>query len=417
MNGRLALLLALRYVRGKSSANAVPILSRISMLAIMVGSAAMIILFSVFNGFEVVVRDLYKAFYPDMRITPANGKFFKAPQQFYTQLRAQQGIQQIAPVIEDNVLINTEKGEIVIATLKGIDNRYFAVNEVQPYITNGRDSLTPGILPTAIIGMQIAGRIGLDVNNDFSRLNVHYPNSKAENLTLNPTEAERTLLLKPDGIFRVQDEFDDKYILAPIALTQELFGEEGNISAIEMKLKPGTDADQLKRQLQQLTGKDLVVETRFEQNHTLYQVLRTEKWATYAILLFVLLIASVNMIGALSLLVLEKEKDMAILSAMGAPAPTIRVIFLLEGLLWSGIGGLFGIIIGGFICWGQQHFGWVELNGTFVIKAYPVALQATDFVLVLSTVIGVGLLAAWYPAIRAVGNRNDEHQSAYARLR
>jgi len=417
MNSRLALILALRYVRGKKSANAVPILSRISMFAIMVGSAAMIILFSVFNGFEVVVRDLYKAFYPDMRITAASGKFMDLPPQRYQQIKALKGIEKMAPVIEDNVLINTEGGDIVIATLKGIDNRYFAVNEVQPYITNGRDSLTPGVLPTAIIGAQIAGRIGLDVNNDFSRLSIHYPNSKAANLTLNPTEAERTLILKPDGIFRVQDEFDDKYILAPIALAQDLFGEEGKISALELRLSADADADDIKERLQHITGNAYRIETRFEQNHTLYQVLRTEKWATYAILLFVLLIASVNMIGALSLLVLEKGKDMAILAAMGASRATIRFVFLLEGLLWSVIGGGIGILIGGAVCWGQQRFGWVELNGAFVIKAYPVAIQPADFLLVLCTVMGVGLLAAWYPAMRAVSNGEDGQQTVYARLR
>jgi lipoprotein-releasing system permease protein len=417
MNGRLAFLLALRYVRGKKSANAVPILSRISMFAIMVGSAAMIILFSVFNGFEVVVRDLYKAFYPDLRITPVSGKFFAPVKELYPSLLALPGITAVAPVIEDNVLLDTEEGEVVIATLKGIDNRYFAVNEVQPYITNGRDSLTPGILPTAILGMQIAGRIGLDVNNDFSRLNVHYLNSKLANLTLNPTQAERTLILKPDGIFRVQDEFDSKYILAPIALTQDLFGEEEKVSAIEIKLTPGSDAEVIRENVRRLTGKSMLVETRFEQNHTLYQVLRTEKWATYAILVFVLLIASVNMIGALSLLVLEKGKDMAILSAMGATPITIRMVFLLEGLIWSGIGGLIGIIIGGAICWGQQKFGWIELDGAFVIKAYPVNLLATDFLIVLATVVGVGLLAAWYPAFRATRTGDTAAQTIYARLR
>jgi len=417
MNGRLAFLLALRYVRGRKSANAVPILSRISMFAIMVGSAAMIILFSVFNGFEVVVRDLYKAFYADISITPVKGKFFTPTPAFYQLVNAQKGILQIAPVIEDNVLINTEDGEIVIATLKGIDNRYFAVNQVQPYITNGRDSLTPGRLPMAILGMQIAGRIGLDVNNDFSRLMVHYPNSKSENLTLNLADAERTLMLKPDGIFRVQDEFDDKYILAPVALTQALFGEPGNISSLEIKLKPHEDADDVKKSLQKTLGKSYRIETRFEQNHTLYQVLRTEKWATYAILLFVLLIASVNMIGALSLLVLEKGKDMAILAAMGAGNATIRMVFLLEGLLWSGIGGLIGVMIGGAVCWGQQYFGWIELNGSFVIKAYPVALLPTDFLVVIATVVGVGLIAAWYPAMRATKGGEAGQQSVYARLR
>ena len=415
MNIALSLRLALRYVRGKRGANIVPVLSRISMVALAVGSAAMIILFSVFNGFETIVRDLYKAFYPDVRITTAKGKFFTLTPDLSDKIAHWHGVERIAPVIEDNVLLNTEDQQVVATPiLKGIDNSYFAVNEVQPYITHGRDSLVPD-MPNAIIGIQIAAKVGLDVNNDFSKMQVTYPNNELSSLQ-DPTQYFQSLILKPDGIFRVQDEFDDKYILAPISLVQELFKKDGQLSSLELKLDPAADPDEVQHGLQQLLGGKFKVETRFEQNHTLYQVLRSEKWATFAILTFVLLIASVNMIGALSLLVLEKRKDMAILSAMGLGRSTIRTVFILEGMLWAAIGGGTGILLGGLICWGQQRFSWVELNGSFVIKAYPVAMQPSDFFLVALTVLIVGLVAAWYPAMRAT-SANSSGETVYARLR
>ena len=415
MNGSLALRLAMRYVKGKRSANVVPVLSRISMVAIAVGSAAMIILFSVFNGFERVVSDLYKSFYADIRITAAKGKFIFLPTETTDKIAHWNNVAQIAPVLEDNVLVNTDEEQLV-ATLKGVDNRYFDVNEVRPYITTGRDSLVSGIISTAIIGQNIAARIGLDVNNNFSRMQVHYPDASSGKPSGNPLDYFHSLSLKPDGIFRVQDEFDDKYILAPLDQVQTLFGAEGRLSSLEIKLGHTGASARTKQELQQLLGPAYRVETRFEQNHTLYEVLRTEKWATYAILLFVLLIASVNMIGALSLLVLEKQRDIAILSAMGARKPTIRTVFLLEGILWSGIGGLAGLVAGGLICWGQLRFGWIELGGAFVIKAYPVAMEAGDFLLVGCTVLVVGLLAAWYPAFRAT-SVPVANETIYTRLR
>jgi lipoprotein-releasing system permease protein len=190
-------------------------------------------------------------------------------------------------------------------------------------------------------------------------------------------------------------------VLAPIGLVQTLFGEEGKLSSVEIKLNAGADAKAVQRDLRKILGSEYKVETRYEQNHTLNSVMKTEKWATYAILLFVLLIASVNMIGAMSLLVLEKSKDMAILSAMGLRRGTVRSVFLLEGMLWAAVGGGIGILIGALVCLGQQRWGWVALNGDFIIKAYPVQMKGSDFVVIAATVLGVGLLAALYPALKA----------------
>ncbi|XZF12591.1 FtsX-like permease family protein [Chitinophagaceae bacterium MMS25-I14] len=400
MNHTIAWQLASRYLRGKRSANAVPVLSRISMLAIAVGSCALIVLFSVFNGFENVVQDLYKAFYPDIRITAAKGKFFEPPAKANASLMQMPGIAFTSRVIEDNVLVNGNDEQIVV-TLKGVDPAYFHVNDLSQYIAEGVDTVSSVPTATAIIGQQIEEQLGTDVHNAFNDLSLYYPDANSENLVQNPQSAFRTLRLRPEGVFHIQDDFDSKYVLAPLPFAEELFDENGHVSAIEIKLKPGTNAEELKRNIQAAFGSSYKVETRFEQNRTLYMVMRTEKWAVYAILLMVLLIASFNMVGALSLLVLEKRKDMAILRAMGAEGATIRSIFLLEGMLWAFTGGALGLIAGTLLCLGQQHFQWIKLGGSFIITAYPVAMQPTDFIVVICTVLVVGMLAGWYPAKRA----------------
>lgn len=392
--------IAYRYLWGKRGANAAPLLSCISMLALSVGAAAMLVLFSVFNGFEQVVSKLYTAFYSDIRISPAQGKFFVPEPVKVQRIRQLNGVVALAPVIEDNVFVHAEDEQMVV-TLKGVSGDYFRVNTLKPYIISGRDTVRNGALPTAIVGVHIAARLGLSVDNDFSRIDLYYPNPELRNPVLNPSEAYGMLELRPDGIFKVQEEFDARYVLAPLPLVQQLFHRPGAVSSIELKLAPDADPTTLRRHVQQILGPGYIVATRFEQNHTINSVMRTEKWATYAILLFILLIASVNMVGAMSLLVLEKRRDMAILLAMGAPRRLIRKIFLYEGLLWAAVGGGVGMLAGALLCLGQQRWGWVKLNGVFIINAYPVAMQVTDFVVIALTVLGVGLLAALYPALRA----------------
>jgi len=407
----LAWQLAWRYLRGKRGANIVPILSRISMVAIAVGSCAMIVLFSIFNGFEDLIKDLYKAFYPEIKITAARGKFFSLNDRQLQQLQNIKGVTAVTRVIEDNVLLSAND-EQQVATLKGIERNFLKVNNISPYIYDGTDTVTDGPIPTAIIGLQAANRLGADINNVFTRLSVFYPNTESENLALNPQSAFQNLQLKPEGIFRIQDEFDGKYILAPIDKVQELFLQPGKYTSLEMNISAGTDAAQLRRTISEVLGKEFVVATRFEQNKTLYMVMTAEKWAVYGILVLVLVIASFNMVGALTLLVLEKQKDIAILTAMGAEAGTIRSVFILEGILWAAVGGIAGIMTGLLICIGQQHFHWIKLQGAFIIDAYPVSLQLADSFVVFVTVAFVGLAAAWYPAIKSGRPKDPSLKSA-----
>ena len=411
MNNTLISQLAFRYMRGKRSANAVPILSRISMVAITVSSAAMIIAFSVFNGLESVVKDTYKAFYPDLRVSVIKGKFFEASATELNAIKQINGVKNISLVIEDNVLANDNNNtQQKIITLKGIDNKYFDVNDVKKYIVHGDDTVS-AIHHTAIAGDNITKELGIDVNFIDSKIELYYLNPSVTNPEADPENAYQVERLHPVSVFKVQDEFDSKYVLAPLPLAQQLFHQQGKYSSIEISTDPA-QTEKIKQQLQQLFGKEYRIETRYEQNRTLYMVMGGEKWAVYAILLLVLLIASFNMVGALSMLVIEKQKDIAILKAMGAEPSAIRKIFLLEGILWSGTGGLAGIAIGVLVCLAQQRFGFIKLEGNFLVPAYPIQIQLPDLALVIATILTVGLLAAWYPSIRATKATDPSLKSA-----
>lgn len=392
--------LAWRYLKGKGTVNAVPVLSRISMAAIAVGVCAMMVLFSVFNGFTFLIKDLYKAFYPDMKITAAKGKFFSLDEEKMRQLKNVQGIAHISKVIEDNVWLNAND-EDMITTLKGVDAVYPYVNDYEQYVFDGDKQVRTEPYSTTIVGLHIANKMGLQPQNVFSKLTVFYPNPKIENPVSDPASALQSIHLDVGGVFRVQDEFDSRYVLAPFSVAQLLFLQEGQYSSLEISLRNEADADKIKKVINKILGDNYRVATRFEQNKTLYMVMKTEKWAVYAILLLVLIIASFNMVGALTLLVLEKRKDIAILKAMGVMPAAIRKIFITEGILWALIGGIIGLLSGILLCLGQQHYQWIKLQGAFIIEAYPVVMHVTDVLLILVTITIIGLLAAWYPAMSA----------------
>ena len=398
--------IAFRYLRGKRSANAVPILSRISMVAIAVCSGAMLVMFSVFNGFDGLVKDLYKAFCPDIKITVARGKFFASGAVDLNQIRKIKGVQYVAPVIEDNALAADEHdvsggtGQHKFVTVVGVGTEYFKVNNISDFVVQGVDTLSVQKLHTAIAGIRVAKDLGVDIGNDFSGIMLYCLNPEVTNPEADPANAFQSLKVHTIGVFDVQAEFDDKYILAPISPVQELLHATGKYSSIQIKAD-STEIESVKKQLQQLLGDSFKVETRYEQNKTLYMMMGGEKWAIYIILLFVLVIASFNMIGALSMLAIEKKKDMGILKAMGAADSAIRKIFLIEGVLWSVVGALSGICVGSIICVIQQQFKVIKLAEGFAVDAYPVRFLFSDVILVFTTIVAIGVVVSMYPAMRA----------------
>lgn len=410
MNRTLIWQLAFRYFRGKGTANIVPILSRISMVAIAICCAAMVIVFSVFNGFDGLVKDLYKVFYPQVKVSPAKGKFITLTDAQLANIRAIDGVETIDEVIEDKVLVSTGS-EQRVAILKGIGGDQQLLKELSPYYMEGDMNVDINVagnngragtpLYSAIIGQQLINELGLSVYNAMSELVLYYPNAKAKGFSLNPDAAFKYAKLAPMVSFQVQEEFDTRYIVTSIAVAQQLMQTSGGFTSIELKLNDHADEEDVIAEVQKLLGNSYKVESRYEQNKTLYMVMSGEKWASYLILLLVLLIAAFNMIGALTLLVLEKQKDMAILSIMGTRPATIKGIFLTEGILWSLVGGITGLATGLVFAWLQQKYELVKLQGSFIIEAYPVAIKFSDIALIFVTIIFIGLFASWLPAMRA----------------
>lgn len=392
--------IAWRYFRGKKSAQAINIISWISIGAIAVSSAAMIILFSVFNGLEGTVKEMYSAFYPEIKVTAAKGKFFEVSDTRKKAIQQIPGIEAAAYALEDMVLLSGND-EQKVGTLKGVDTSWFKVCNLDSFMIEGKAGWqAQGKYTPAIMGLGISMSLGMDINNVFSGLKIYYPRPGA-GITEDPVAALNSILVKPQGTFRIQDEFDGQYVLVPLEAAKYLLNTGDKISSIEIKSNAKGTEEQIKEWLRHILGNEVHIENRFEQNKTFFMIMRGEKWAVYAILLMVLLIASFNMIGSLSMVVLEKKKDIAILKSMGATQSMVRGIFLAEGGFLALFGGGIGILTGMLLCLGQQHYGWIALPDGFIINAYPVSMQVNDFVLVLFTAITVGFLAALYPALKA----------------
>jgi lipoprotein-releasing system permease protein len=393
--------IAWRYVKSKKSAQAINIISKISMIAIMFSTAAMITLFSVYNGIEGITKDLYTAFYPDIKITPSKGKFFKGTLQQVDALNSIDLIDKWSYTLEDMALIVGEN-EQKIATIKGVNQNWLHINNLSQYIIHGTPQLDANTnTPQALIGIKIANELNIATDNVFSSLAIFHPKA-GEKFTATNLNAYNDITVQPNAIFRVASMMDDKYVIIPIKAASQLMRKENEFSSIDIKLKKGIDYATAKQAiLKQLNTDNLTIEDKYEQNKTLYMILSSEKWAVYAILMMVMLVASFNMIGSLTMLVLEKKHDIGILKSMGATDQLIKQIFLRTGLYLSGTGGILGLALGYIVCFGQQQWGWISMGGGFVVDAYPIAFKWSDFLLVLISVIATGIFASIYPAIKA----------------
>lgn len=370
--------------------------------AIGVGAAALIIVLSVFNGFEGLVRSLYSSFYPELKISPVYGKTMLIPVSRLDSLKDMPFVKQLSRTLEEKALLQYN-GEKMIVELKGVDTAFQRMTGIKRKMVRGNFDVGSPAIPKAVLGVGVESVLGVDVRNNLIPIILYLPRATGSSFML-PQQAFYTGQLIPEGAFAIQQDFDNKYVLTNLRFLQSLMGKSATeVSALELSVQPGADLEKIQRDVSRLfPQKQYKVETRYEQNRSLYLVMQTEKWAVYAILCFIFVIAAFNMIGALSMLVIEKRKDISILKAMGAGDGLIQRIFLAEGLLISLTGAAIGTVVALLICLGQQYFGWVKLGGgTFVVDAYPVDMQWSDFLLVWITILIVSLLAAWYPAQKA----------------
>jgi lipoprotein-releasing system permease protein len=370
------------------------------MIAIMVSTAALIIVLSVFNGFEGLVKNLYGDFYADIKVVPKHGKFLTADDAFLKKINSVDGIHALSFTVEEKaVLVNSDYKTIVY--LKGVDKNYTTVNKLSQYITDGKYDLGTTDAPAIVSGAGIANAVGADPRSPLSDLVIYLPNRKAKNFS--SLDAMHSFEVKPSGIFSVQQEFDDKYAFTNLAFMQYMLDLDTNqYTGIEIAVNKQDDIEKIQKQLQKKLGDNFMVQTRYGQNQSLFTVMEIEKWIIYAILSLILLVAAFNMIGALTMLVLEKEKDIAVLKAMGASDKRIQNIFLNEGFLLAGAGGILGMLIAFAICFLQIKYHIIKLEGgTFIIDYYPVKIVAQDFLLVGFTVMIIAVIASWLPAKKA----------------
>ncbi len=394
------LLFAWRYFRSKKTTNAVNIIAWISVLAILVTTASLIVVLSVFNGFESLVKGLYSDFYADMKIAPKEGKFLTLDSTVINKIQRVKGVANASMIVEEkSVLVNGEYQTIVF--LKGVDENYKQVSKLQNHIARGKYYLGTIEEPAIVAGAGIANAVGADPMLPLQNIVMYLPNRKAKNFS--SLDGMHSYNINTAGIFTVQQEFDDKYAFTNMSFVKYMLDlDENEYSGMELKLLPGANSTQVKNDIGSITNNNYKVLTRYEQNQSLFAIMRMEKWIIYAILSLILLVAAFNMIGALTMLVLEKEKDIAVLKAMGANDKRIRNIFLSEGFLLAAIGGVSGMVLAFLICIAQIKLHIVKLQGaTFIIDYYPVKMNAEDFILVALTVLFVASLASWLPAKKA----------------
>lgn len=401
----LQFFIAKRYLLSKKSHNIINIISGISVAGITVGTMALIVVLSVFNGFESLVQSLYNAFDPDFKITVAVGKTFETTDLSKAEILRIPGVVRYTEVVEENALLRYHSKQY-LATIKGVSEDYEKQSGLDSLVVEGKPILQRDSFNFAIAGYGIAYYLGLDLANPDELLNIYMPDRNSGiGTSLGESFISEPVMVS--GIFSVQQDFDSKYVIVPLRFARQVMGYTNELTSVEIGLGKGADAAQVQEKLAGFAGPKFLVKNRFQQQEVLYKIMKSEKLAIFLILSFILLIATFNVIGSLSMLILDKKKDIAVLRSLGAGDRLIRRIFITEGMLISFSGAIGGLVLGFLVCWIQQQFGLVKLQtggGSFVVDAYPVKLMISDFLLVFVTVSTIGMAAAWFP-VRRISQR------------
>ncbi len=392
-----SLRIARRYLFSPKSHNAINIISGISATGVAVGTMALVIVLSVFNGFEALIGDMFSAFDPDLKITAVQGKTFDAGSASFDEIRKMPEVAVFTEVVEENALLRFGEKQMP-ATIKGVTNNFSDLTQIDSIIYDGEFVLFDGAFERAVPGVGVAAKLGMGAHF-VDPLYIFAPKRSTKINLLRPETSLNQAGTFLSGIFAVnQLQYDDQYVLVSIGLARELFEYDSTtVSAIELKVKAGSDIAKVQKEIKNKTGETFYVKDRYEQQESFFRIMKIEKWITFLILSFILLIASFNIIGSLSMLIIDKKDDIQTLKHLGADNGLIKTIFLFEGWMISAVGALAGLVIGTVICLIQQYFGLVKMGSGYVVEAYPVVLQPADTVLVFVTVLIMGLLAAWYP--------------------
>ena len=396
----LPLRFALRYLFARKSHNVINIISGISVAGMAIGTAALVIVLSVFNGFNQLVSDSLGDAQPDIVVKPAVGKAFVPDSTAFAWLYDQDLVYNMSSVIEEQAFISFD-GKQSLARVKGVDSVYEEESPLQNHITDGVFALHRGMQPRAVVGSSLAW--SLDINPRFvAPLEIYYPDREGSVSLANPANSLRSTKVGVSGLFAINAELDAELVLVPIETMRELMEYDDEVSAVEVRVTPGTSDKALQGlvfDLEERLGPDYEVLDRYKQNEALYKMMRYEKLAIYMILIFIVIIIALNIYSSLTMLIIEKRDDIGTLRSLGAPEAMTRRIFLLEGWLISLLGLVIGLVLGIASVLLQQKFGFIRMPGNYIINAYPVILKGTDILWTALGVAGVGYLIALLPSL------------------
>lgn len=399
----LPLKFARRYLFAKKSTNAINIISGIAVGGIAVGTAAIILILSVFNGFEDLIKSLYGSFNPDIKITVIEGKVFTPKEGTIKKIKQLDGVLEVSQTLSEVSFF--EYGESQdFGVLKGVDAAFDSVSKVDENIIRGEYFTQDEDMSYAVVGAGMEYKLSMVVGDQSQSLGVYMPNRKKRAIGFgSPTDVFKRRYLPPVGVFAIQQEFDDNYIFTSLDFVQDILSyRNGEIEALEVKVSEGANTDKILTEIKKIVGTDFEVKDRYQQEEAFFKLMNMEKWMAYAVISFALLLLAFNIVGALWMLVLDKKKDIAILKSMGATDDLVRNIFLSEGLALSFFGAVIGYVFAIIIYILQKTVGIVKLSGgaNLLIDTYPIDLKAFDFILVFATVMFIGFLAAWLPSMR-----------------
>lgn len=395
-------LFAWRYFKAKKSTNAINIIAWISIAAIIIGTTALILVLSVFNGFEGLVKSLYSSFYTDLKVSPAVGKVITITPEQLQKLKGLDGIKIYSLVVEEKALVKNGDYQSVVY-LKGVDENYRYVSGVADNLLGeGTYDLGNEEVPKLILGAGVEGALGIQADRNIFTLKIHLPR-KTDTEQFDELNGISNDTIRSSAAFRIQQDFDNKYGITNIDFVKKSLRLGVNeYTDVEIALKDPSAASDMKKRVKQIFGDSYLVQNKYEQNRSLYAVMNMERWVIYGVLCLILVVAAFNMIGALTMLVLEKQKDISVLHALGGNKNFIQRIFLSEGMLLALIGGGIGMLLALLIAWLQMRFHLIPLaGGSFLISYFPVKLRLMDFLLVGATVFVIALIASWLPSKKA----------------
>lgn len=404
--------IARRYLFSKKSHSAINIISMVSVSGVAIATIALVCTLSVFNGFQNLVSSLYCAFDPQLKITPTTGKIFKANDNRIKELRTWKELAVVTEVVEENALVRYKERQVT-ATLKGVSDNFKQLTRIDSLLYDGKFVLSDPIVSYATLGAGLS--TGLGVGAGFlTPLEIYAPKRDAKINQANMASSFNLDYAYVTAIFSVnQPQYDESMVILPINFTRKLFNYTTEVTSLEIKLIENADVNSVQKRLAKLLGPNFKIKNQYEQQEESFRMMQIEKWMTFLILCFVLMIAVFNIIGSLSMLILEKERDVATLRSLGANNQLIARIFLFEGWMISSMGAIIGVAIGLFLCLLQQEFGLVKLSGTvgaFVIDAYPIKVLASDIFIILGSVFVIGFFSAWYP-VQAMKRKWTKSQS------